>query len=116
MLQAADGREALRILEQHAPIDLLLTDAIMPANGGQELAKRVNSLEPATKITYVGPHRRCSRILWFNRAGHGVYSEAVYPDNLGGENASGIVPCGQEREPSLIRGIMLPKRQIFGKN
>lgn len=53
VLKAADGDEALRILEKHGPVDLLLTDVIMPVMGGRELAKRVSSLKPATKIVYM---------------------------------------------------------------
>ena len=54
VLPAADGYEALRILEQHsAPVHLLLTDVIMPLMSGRELAKRVQSVKPATKVMYM---------------------------------------------------------------
>ena len=54
VLPAADGYEALRILEQHsAPVHLLLTDVIMPLMSGRELAKRVQSVKPATKVIYM---------------------------------------------------------------
>jgi PAS domain S-box-containing protein len=53
VLQAADGDEALRILQQHGPVHMLLTDVIMPVMGGQELAKRVSSLEPNTKVVFM---------------------------------------------------------------
>ena len=45
--------DALRILEQHGPIHLLLTDVMMPVMGGSELAKRVKSLAPGTKVIYM---------------------------------------------------------------
>jgi PAS domain S-box-containing protein len=53
VLRASDGREALRVLEQHGPVDLLLTDVIMPLMGGPELAKRVAVLAPATRVIYM---------------------------------------------------------------
>ena len=54
VLPAADGYEALRILEQHSdPVHLLLTDVIMPLMSGRELAKRVQSVKPATKVMYM---------------------------------------------------------------
>jgi PAS domain S-box-containing protein len=53
VLQAADGDEALRILAKHGPVHLLLTDVIMPVMGGRELAKRVSTSEPATKVVYM---------------------------------------------------------------
>ena len=53
VLQAADGQEALQVLEQHGPIDLLLTDVIMPVMGGPELVERIRSLVPSTKVVYM---------------------------------------------------------------
>lgn len=54
VLAAADGYEAMRILEQcNGPVHLLLTDVIMPLMGGRELAKRVQSSKPETKVIYM---------------------------------------------------------------
>jgi CheY-like chemotaxis protein len=53
VLRAADGREALRILEQHGDVHLLLTDVIMPGMGGPELAKRAALVAPATRVLYM---------------------------------------------------------------
>ncbi|HLH17728.1 MAG TPA: PAS domain-containing protein [Bryobacteraceae bacterium] len=53
VLQAPDGREALRLLGQHRPIHVLLTDVIMPAMGGPELAERAKSLVPGIKVIYM---------------------------------------------------------------
>jgi len=53
VLQAGDGRDALRALEQHGPVHVLLTDVIMPVMGGPELAKRVRLLMPGTKVVYM---------------------------------------------------------------
>jgi two-component system, cell cycle sensor histidine kinase and response regulator CckA len=54
VLQAADGYEALRVIEQHgSQIHLLLTDVIMPLMNGHELATRLRSLRPDTKVLYM---------------------------------------------------------------
>jgi two-component system cell cycle sensor histidine kinase/response regulator CckA len=51
LLEAADGNEALLICESHlAPIDLLITDVIMPGMGGAELANRLTELRPDTSV------------------------------------------------------------------
>jgi len=46
---AENAEEALNILKQH-PVDLLLSDIIMPQTSGFELAKQVNVLYPNIKI------------------------------------------------------------------
>jgi two-component system, cell cycle sensor histidine kinase and response regulator CckA len=54
VLEAADGYEALQLIEQrHIQIHLLLTDVIMPLMNGYELAKRLESIHPATKVLYM---------------------------------------------------------------
>jgi DNA-binding NtrC family response regulator len=54
VLEAADGYEALRIVQQHAThIHLLLTDVIMPLMNGHELATRLQSVRPGTKVLYM---------------------------------------------------------------
>jgi PAS domain S-box-containing protein len=54
ILEAADGAAAVQICVAHqGPIDLLLTDVIMPGMNGHELAERVRSLRPDTKVLYM---------------------------------------------------------------
>jgi two-component system, cell cycle sensor histidine kinase and response regulator CckA len=56
VLEAADGYEALRVFKQHASqiqIHLLLTDGIMPLMNGQELATRLRSVRPGTRVLYM---------------------------------------------------------------
>jgi PAS domain S-box-containing protein len=53
VLQAADGHEAVCVLERHGPVHLLLTDVVMPVMGGRELARRVRSVGPTTKVVYM---------------------------------------------------------------
>ena len=54
VLEAANGREALAICERHRePIDLLVTDMIMPGMTGRDLALRVILLRPEIKVLYI---------------------------------------------------------------
>jgi PAS domain S-box-containing protein len=60
VVTAADGAEALRLYEDlGAPLDVLLTDVVMPGVGGRELARRIRELDPALPIVfmsgYTGP-------------------------------------------------------------
>ncbi len=53
VLMAAEGAEALRVLEYHdGPVDLLLTDVVMPGMGGRELAGWLADIRPEIKILY----------------------------------------------------------------
>jgi PAS domain S-box-containing protein len=54
VLEAPDGAAAIRISAEHPrPIHLLLTDVIMPGINGRELAKRITTERPETKVLYV---------------------------------------------------------------
>jgi len=54
VLEAASGEEALKICEGHSgPIHLMVTDVIMPNVSGQELAQRITTLRPETKVLYI---------------------------------------------------------------
>ncbi len=51
VLEAGDGAEALEVAAASGcPIDLLLSDLVMPGMGGRELARRMRSLRPDTVI------------------------------------------------------------------
>jgi two-component system, cell cycle sensor histidine kinase and response regulator CckA len=53
-LQAASGVEALKLLESgSAPIDVLLTDMVMPRMNGQQLAEKVRGLRPKVKVIFI---------------------------------------------------------------
>jgi PAS domain S-box-containing protein len=54
LLEARHGGEALRIAERHAgPIDLLVTDVIMPVMNGAELAQRLRPLRPGMGVMFM---------------------------------------------------------------
>jgi PAS domain S-box-containing protein len=54
VLEASQAGEALEACERHAaPIHLLLTDVVLPATSGPELAGRLKSLRPEAKILYM---------------------------------------------------------------
>jgi two-component system, chemotaxis family, CheB/CheR fusion protein len=55
--EARNGHEGLALCETlTGPIDLLLTDIVMPELGGRELAERAVKLRPELKIVFVSGH------------------------------------------------------------
>ncbi len=54
VLEAGHGGEALLICEKYKePINLILTDVVMPQMGGPELAERLTPLHPEMKVIYM---------------------------------------------------------------
>jgi PAS domain S-box-containing protein len=51
VLEAADGWEAVEIVRTQ-PIDLLLTDMVLPGFGGREVAARIHDIHPLAKVLY----------------------------------------------------------------
>jgi len=73
VLTAADGAQALQVAEQNpGPIQLLLTDVVMPGMNGRVLAERLAPQHHAMKVLYMSGYTD-SFI-----AGHGVLEEGVH--------------------------------------
>jgi CheY-like chemotaxis protein len=54
VLDASSGAEAIRLLAEHAgPIDMLVTDVLMPGMSGRELYEHLVRCHPGLKVLYV---------------------------------------------------------------
>ncbi len=54
VLEARNGREALSLVSQHGgPIDLLLTDVVMPEMGGKQLANAMLERDTAIRVLFM---------------------------------------------------------------
>jgi CheY-like chemotaxis protein len=54
VLAAAGGEEAITLVAEHeGPIDLLITDVVMPVMSGRELAERLTVERPGMKVLFV---------------------------------------------------------------
>jgi CheY-like chemotaxis protein len=54
VLEASCGSEAILVARQHrGPIDLLLTDVVMPGMNGRVVAENLTATRPETKVVYM---------------------------------------------------------------
>ena len=54
MLEASDGQDGMAIAKHHSgPIDLLLTDLVMPGMNGKQLAREFTKLHPQAATMYM---------------------------------------------------------------
>ncbi len=59
VLEAAHGPAALGLVERYSgPIDLMLTDVIMPGMSGRELADRIAPIRPGVKVLFMSGYSR----------------------------------------------------------
>ncbi len=54
VLEADNGQHALRVIQENlaTPIDVLVTDVVMPEMGGKELADKLRTISPQTKVLF----------------------------------------------------------------
>ena len=58
VIEAPEAETALRLLEQHEQIDLLLTDVVLPGVNGRQLADRVRSKRTSLKVLFMTGYSR----------------------------------------------------------
>ncbi|MEJ2420654.1 MAG: PAS domain S-box protein [Acidobacteriota bacterium] len=51
--EASDGKQALEKLDQGGPVDLVVTDLVMPMMGGEEMSREIESRHPGTRFLFI---------------------------------------------------------------
>ncbi len=69
LVVAASGMEALEMAQNHAgPIQLVITDVVMPQMGGHQLAERLKVLRPEIQVLYVSGYTESTVVRTGNLA------------------------------------------------
>ena|SRR5688500_17639091 len=84
VLTAAGGHEALRQIEKHHGVDLVITDAIMPRGGGFQIIDEVRTRWPGTPIVITSGFTEEIEAGLRERLGVPAGGEAAADDTAGG--------------------------------
>ena len=71
VLAAANADDALRLFEQHASIDVLLTDVVLPGASGPELTRQLIERRPGLKVIYMSGYPEDAIVE------HGVFNPGI---------------------------------------
>jgi CheY-like chemotaxis protein len=83
VLEAGNGIEALDLLDRGDPLDLLLTDVIMPGLNGFNLARMARSRRPSIKILYLTGWFQTSETMLDQGEKYGkLLTKPILPDDL----------------------------------
>ena len=77
VLDAGDPHQALRLAGQQ-PVDLLLTDVVMPLMRGTELAQRLLAVVPSAKVLLMSAYK----VAEIAASGHPFLAKPFTPDVL----------------------------------
>ena len=82
VLEAGNGREALEVNNAHdAPIDILVSDVVMPGMGGRELVERLAPLRPEARVLLISGYTQTAGFeQTIERAGAAFLQKPFTPD------------------------------------
>ena len=84
VLVAANGEEAVRVAEAHpGPVELLLTDVVMPGMGGTKVVARLATSRPAMRVIYMSGYTGTGAVQEeVTQRGHHFIAKPFTPDQL----------------------------------
>ncbi len=77
VLETGDPQQAIRVAKEQ-PVDLLLTDMVMPLMKGTELADRIQAVSPPTKVLLMSGYQTAE----IAHSGRAFVAKPFNPDTL----------------------------------
>src|SRR5690348_11489519 len=88
---AANGMKALDILDEGKPLDLLITDVMMPGLNGFNLSRMARSRRPSMKVLYLtGYHEQALAMRDQGERLGKLLTKPIFPDDLRREVAEAL--------------------------
>jgi CheY-like chemotaxis protein len=78
VLQAADGEEALRLTDGRPPVDILVTDVVMPGMSGRELADAYRLRHPEVRVLFTSGYTADAVIRDDSLGPHAAFLQKPY--------------------------------------
>ena len=83
VIEASDASSAMRAVTTHAsPIHLLLTDVLLPNASGPDLAERVVTLRPETRVLFMSGYADDAMLTRVRGASGAFLAKPFSPDTL----------------------------------
>ena len=80
--QACNGREALESLARNGPVDVVLTDVVMPQLGGRELVERLAAQYPDLPVIWMSGYPRDAAFTDDGPAGAHPFLQKPIPQDV----------------------------------
>ena|SRR5215469_6426862 len=93
VVKAHSGIEALDFLDRGVPLDLVLTDVLMPGLNGFNLARMAKTRRPSLKVLYLTGFSQRAEVMADQGEKYGkLLTKPILPDDLRREIAAALTP------------------------
>ena len=83
VLEARDGRHGWEVFQGHpGPINLLVTDVVMPQMSGRELAERILGIRPEVEVLFMSGYTSDARVAHSISQAAGFLQKPFLPNKL----------------------------------